>query len=238
MDEAGPSGLSKLGVCCVYSGASTGERPDYMDAAKALGAEIARRGMGFVYGGGSLGLMGAASAEAAAGGSAVVGVIPELLAPKDVSGLGCGETVVVPDMHTRKAEMARRSDCFVALPGGFGTLEELLEVVAWQQLGYHAKPVGVLNVAGFFDPLLAFLDHATAEGFIRPAARAIVVAAATPAELFDKLESYEAPESIPSLARRGAFADAAAAPAESTEAKNWCDESGSSCMTNLSAGVQ
>jgi len=187
---------------CVYCGSSTGNRPEFVDAAKALGAELAARGVRLVYGGGSIGLMGAVSTTAHARGGSVLGVIPTALEPVEVSGGSVGEVMVVKDMHERKAAMAAASDAFVAMPGGFGTLEELLEMITWQQLGYHKKPVGVLNIGGYFDLFLQFLDQSKECGFIRPEARAIVVVGATPSELLDALERYEAPMSlIDSLAK-------------------------------------
>jgi len=187
---------------CVYCGSSAGDRPEFADAARSLGAELASRGSRLVYGGGSVGLMGAVSTTAHANGGRVLGVIPVALEPVEVSGGSVGEVMVVEDMHERKAAMAAASDAFIAMPGGFGTLEELLEMITWQQLGYHAKPVGVLNVAGYFDLFLKFLDESTARGFIRREARAIVVVGDTPAELLDKLETYAPPRSlIESLAK-------------------------------------
>ena len=187
---------------CVYCGSSAGDRPEFADAARSLGAELASRGSRLVYGGGSVGLMGAVSTTAHANGGRVLGVIPVALEPVEVSGVSVGEVMVVEDMHERKAAMAAASDAFIAMPGGFGTLEELLEMITWQQLGYHAKPVGVLNVAGYFDLFLKFLDESTARGFIRREARAIVVVGDTPAELLDKLETYAPPRSlIESLAK-------------------------------------
>ena len=193
---------STFASICVYCGSSTGTKPDFLQAANALGALLASRSIRLVYGGGSVGLMGAVSTSAHAGGGSVLGVIPTALEPVEVSGGSVGEVMVVRDMHERKAAMASASDAFVAMPGGFGTLEELLEMITWQQLGYHKKPVGVLNVGGYFDLFLEFLDRSVECGFVRPEARAIVVVGATPDELLEKLEKYTAPTSlIESLAK-------------------------------------
>ena len=187
---------------CVYCGSSTGTKPEFLNAAVALGASLAARSIRLVYGGGSVGLMGAVSTSAHARGGSVLGVIPTALEPVEVSGGSVGEVMVVRDMHERKAAMASAADAFVAMPGGFGTLEELLEMITWQQLGYHKKPVGVLNVGGYFDPLLEFFDRSVECGFIRKEARAIVVVGATPDELLEKLEKYVAQTSlIESLAK-------------------------------------
>jgi uncharacterized protein (TIGR00730 family) len=151
---------------CVYCGSRNGAQPAYADAAAALGASIGRRGWQLVYGGGHVGLMGVvADATLAAGGSAI-GIIPESLMRREVGHAGLTELHVVPNMHLRKQAMAERADAFIALPGGIGTLEELYEVWTWQHLGYHAKPLGLLNTAGYYDRLLAFMAHAEAEGFI------------------------------------------------------------------------
>jgi hypothetical protein len=186
----------------VYCGSSTGNRPEFVDAAKSLGQALANRGVRLVYGGGSVGLMGAVSTSADACGGKVLGIIPTALEPVEVSGGSVGEVLVVADMHERKAAMASASDAFVAMPGGFGTLEELLEIITWQQLGYHSKPVGVLNKGGYFDLFLQFLDQSVECGFIRPEARSIVVVGDTPDALLDALEKYKAPVSlIDSLAK-------------------------------------
>lgn len=151
---------------CVYCGSRAGVRPGYADAAAALGTSIGRRGWQLVYGGGHVGLMGVvADATLAAGGTAI-GIIPESLMRREVGHPGLTELHVVPNMHLRKQAMAERADAFVALPGGIGTLEELYEVWTWQHLGYHAKPLGLLNTEGYYDRLLAFMAHAEAEGFI------------------------------------------------------------------------
>jgi uncharacterized protein (TIGR00730 family) len=179
---------SDRGSVCVFCGSSSGTQPEYAEAAVELGKALVRRGYGLVYGGGSVGLMGRVSKAVFESGGDVVGVIPTALEPKEISGESVGEVVVVKDMHERKALMATKSEAFVAMPGGFGTLEELFEVITWHQLGYHDKPVGLLNTGGYFDQLLSFIDHSVEQGFISPNARKILKSAATPAELLDAME--------------------------------------------------
>jgi len=164
-----------------------------MDAARAMGALLARSGVGLVFGGGRTGLMGAAADAALEAGGEVIGVIPEKLATKELKHTGLSALHVVDSMHERKAKMAELSDGFAALPGGLGTFEELCEVLTWAQLGIHAKPCGLLNTAGYFNPLLALLDHAVEEKFVRADDRALLMDAREPAELMEKLARYEAP---------------------------------------------
>jgi uncharacterized protein (TIGR00730 family) len=154
---------------CVFCGSQPGARPEYLAAARELGAQLASHDVGIVYGGGHVGLMGALADAALAAGGRVVGVIPEHLMRPEVAHQELTELIVVDTMHTRKRLMAERSDAFVVLPGGYGTLEEMFEVVTWLQLKLHAKPVGILNVENYFDQLLQFLRHAAGEAFIRPA---------------------------------------------------------------------
>lgn len=151
---------------CVYCGSRTGAHPVYAEAASALGRAIGERGWQLVYGGGQVGLMGVVADAALAAGASVIGAIPESLMRREVGHAGLTELHVVPNMHLRKQAMAERADAFVALPGGLGTLEELFEVWTWQHLGYHAKPMGLLNTAGYYDTLLGFMAHAEAEGFV------------------------------------------------------------------------
>jgi len=153
---------------CVFCGSSRGVGSAYLDAAHRVGAILARRGDGLVYGGGRVGLMGAVADATLAGGGTVVGVIPGPLATQEVAHHGVTELIVVAGMHERKALMAGRSDAFLTLPGGIGTFEEFFEILTWSALGLHAKPMGLLNVGGYFGPLRALLDHAVAEGFLRP----------------------------------------------------------------------
>jgi uncharacterized protein (TIGR00730 family) len=159
---------------CVYTGSRHGSRPEYRSTAEAFGALLAREGIGLVYGGGRLGLMGVVADAALAAGGEVVGIIPQKLVDLEVAHSGLTELHVVGSMHERKALMADLSDGFVALPGGIGTLEELFEVWAWLHLGYHDKPCGLLNVSGFYDPLITFLDSIVTEGFLRADTRAML----------------------------------------------------------------
>lgn len=170
---------------------------------------MVRRKIGLVYGGGNIGLMGAIAETVGKGlgENNVIGVIPKALAPREISGTTVGEIRLVEDMHTRKAMMFAEADAFIAIPGGFGTLDETLEITTWQQLGFHSKPVGILNISGFFDHLLAFMDHATKEGFIRQASRDIIQSDVEPAALIEKLFAYQAPPSLIHLASQGKLND-------------------------------
>lgn len=159
----------------VYCGSSAGTDPRYATAARALGEEMAQRGIGLVYGGGKLGLMGIVADAVLAGGAEVHGVIPSALVDLEVAHRGLTELHVVDSMHERKARMTRLCDAFVALPGGIGTLDELFEAWSWNALGYHAKPFALLDVGGYWDSLLAFLDHACEQGFVSPARRAQLI---------------------------------------------------------------
>ncbi|KAJ8762164.1 hypothetical protein K2173_007318 [Erythroxylum novogranatense] len=181
---------SRFKKVCVFCGSSTGKRDCYSDAALELGRELVSRRLGLVYGGGSIGLMGLISQEVHRSGGRVIGIIPKTLMSKELTGETVGEVRPVADMHQRKAEMARHSDCFIALPGGYGTLEELLEVITWSQLGIHDKPVGLLNVDGYYNYLLTFIDKAVEDGFIKPSQRSIIVSAPNAKELVQKLEDY------------------------------------------------
>lgn len=153
---------------CVFAGANAGARPGYLRAAKELGTEIARLGYGLVYGGASVGLMGACADAALSGGAEVIGVLPRHLAGREIAHHGLTELRVVESLHARKAQMAELSDAVVALPGGCGTLDELFEAVTWGQLGLHAKPIGLLDAEGYWAPLIALLEHMHREGFVRP----------------------------------------------------------------------
>ena len=178
---------------CVFSGSSAGVRPDYRRAAQRLGHVLAERRIGLVYGGARVGLMGAVADAALAGGGEVIGVIPAALVAKEIAHTGLTDLRVVASMHERKALMADLSDAFVALPGGWGTLEEFFEVLTWAQLGLHRKPCGLLNVAGYFDGLLAFAAHTVAEGFVRPEHGGMMVVAATPGQLLEALVMHRPP---------------------------------------------
>lgn len=176
---------------CVFCGSSPGARPEYAQAARELGALLARRRIGLVFGGGKVGMMGRLAQAALEGGGEVIGVIPRFLQEKRVAFAGLGDLRVVGTMHERKALMAELADGFVALPGGLGTLDETFEMLTWAQLGMHGKPCGLLDVAGFFAPLLRFLDHVTEQGFIDGAHRGMILSAGSPAGLLAQLERYE-----------------------------------------------
>jgi hypothetical protein len=178
---------------CVFCGSSPGRDPRYAEAAGALARGLAARGIGVVFGGGSIGLMGVLADRALAAGVEVIGVIPHGLAARELAHRGVADMRVVPTMHARKALMAELADGFVALPGGIGTFEELLEIATWGQLGIHRKPIGVLNVAGYYDPLVALLDHAVAEGFVTAQNRRLVTVDSSPERLLDRMAAHEAP---------------------------------------------
>ena len=167
-----------MNTICVYCGSNPGKDPVYLEAATAMARTFAERGLRIVYGGAQVGVMGAVADAALAAGGEVVGVIPQLLVDREVAHQGLTELHVVGTMHERKALMAELSDAFVALPGGIGTLEELIEVYTWSYLGIHDKPFAVLNTAGYYDGLTAFLDHTVAQGFLRPEVRAGLLVAA------------------------------------------------------------
>jgi len=177
----------------VFCGSSPGHDPAHRAAAVDLGRLLVARGIDLVYGGGSVGLMGVLADAVLAGGGRVTGVIPRHLWEKEVGHHGLTELLVVESMHARKMAMADRGDAFIALPGGVGTFEELFEALTWTQLGIHEKPVGLLGEAGFYRPLLAFLDATVDAGFLRPEHRAILLAADDPAELLDRLAVWTPP---------------------------------------------
>jgi len=178
---------------CVFCGSSLGARPSYASAAAGLGRLLARARIGVVYGGGNVGLMGALADAALAAGGEVIGVIPEHLVGKELAHRGV-DLRIVHSMHERKALMADLSDAFVALPGGYGTLEEFCEVLTWSQLGLHTKPCGLLNVDGYYDGLLGLIDHAVAEGFVREESRGLVLVDDDAARLLERLADWRAPE--------------------------------------------
>lgn len=175
---------------CVFCGSRPGYKSAFSDAALELGKVLVDRKIDLVYGGGSAGLMGLVSQSVFNGGCNVLGVIPKALLPHEISGETIGEVKAVVDMHQRKAEMAKHADAFIALPGGYGTMEELLEMISWSHLGIHDKPVGLLNVDGYYNSLLALFDKGVEEGFIEDSARRIVVIAETAEELMKKMEEY------------------------------------------------
>src|SRR3954462_8829052 len=176
---------------CVYAGSNAGTRPGYAAAATALAETMAARDVGLVYGGGKVGLMGVLADTILAAGGEAIGVMPQPLVDREIAHTGLTELKVVGSMHERKALMAELADGFVAVPGGIGTLEELVEVFTWSQLGIHAKPCGVLDAAGFYAGLSGFLDHMVAEGFLRAQHRATLVADSDPGALLDRFEAWE-----------------------------------------------
>ena len=178
---------------CVFCGSNPGARLAYAEAARALGRTLVERGLRLVYGGAAVGLMGTLADAALAAGGTVVGVIPGTLVEREIAHAGLTEIRVVQSMHERKSVMAELSDAFIALPGGAGTLEELFEVWTWSQLGLHRKPVGLLNVEGYFDSLIAFLDHQTNERFMRREHRDMLLVADDPAVLLARFAEYRPP---------------------------------------------
>jgi uncharacterized protein (TIGR00730 family) len=182
---------------CVFCGSSAGGRTIYADAAQRLGKAMAARGLAVVYGGGHIGLMGILADCVLDRGGSVIGVIPQSLVDKELAHEHLSELRVVLTMHQRKAQMADLADGFLALPGAFGTADELFEILTWAQLGLHAKPIGLLNVAGYFDPLLAWLDHAVREGFLRSAHRRLLLEKEDPERLLDRLEQYRPAGEVP-----------------------------------------
>ncbi len=192
---------------CLFCGSSRGNRAEFVDAAKEIGTLIAQAGVTLVYGGGQTGLMGAAANAALNAGGKVIGIIPEALALHEVAHSGLTELRIVESMHTRKAMMEELSDAFIALPGGLGTFEELLEMLTWAQLGIHHKPVGLLNVGGFFNPMLAMLDSATEAGFIRAGHRDLLWVEQDAARLIERIrtELPAVPDDVLKWLDRGAI---------------------------------
>ena len=180
-----------IGCVAVYCGSNHGTEPEYTAAAAHLGALLAERGIDLVYGGGKVGLMGVVADAVMAGGGSVTGVIPTHLWAKEVGHDHLTELLIVDSMHERKLAMADRADAFIALPGGVGTFEELFEAITWTQLGIHDKPVGLLDVAGFYTPLLAFLDQTVERGFLRPGHRDMITSSSDAAELLDGFTTWQ-----------------------------------------------
>ncbi|GAA5236979.1 TIGR00730 family Rossman fold protein [Verticiella sediminum] len=178
---------------CIYCGSNPGNRPEYVAAAAAFGTLLAERGIRLVYGGASIGVMGRVADAALAAGGEVYGVIPQALVDREVAHSGLSELFITASMHERKARMAELSDAFVALPGGIGTLEEIFEIWTWAQLGMHAKPCGLLNVAGYYDTLVRFLDETVHAGFVREGHRGMLLAAVDGPSLLEAFRCYEAP---------------------------------------------
>jgi uncharacterized protein (TIGR00730 family) len=185
--------MIKLNSLCVYCGSSSGRIDAYATAARALAGAMVERGIRLVYGGARVGIMGAVADEVLRLGGEAVGVIPEALMHKELAHIGLTELHITPSMHARKTKMAELADAFVALPGGIGTFEEIFEVWTWAQLGFHSKPCGLLNVAGYYDGLSRFLDHAANEQFVRPDQRKMLVVEAEPVTLLDRFASYVPP---------------------------------------------
>ena len=188
--------MSEIRRLAIFCGSNPGARPDYVEAVRSLGRLLARRGIGIVYGGSNVGLMAALADAMMDELGDIIGVIPRMLVEREVANTALTDLRVVGSMHERKAMMAELADGFIALPGGIGTLEEFFETWTWAQLGMHTKPCGLLNVAGYFDPLLEFLDHAVAERFVRDVHRAMVVVESDPAALLARFESYEPPRVV------------------------------------------
>lgn len=178
---------------CIYCGSSAGDDPVYREAAAALGATLARRGIGVVYGGARVGLMGTVADAALDAGGEVIGILPAVLQERELAHPRLTRLEIVDSMHRRKARMAELADGFIALPGGLGTLEELFEMLTWGQLGFHGKPCAVLNVAGYYTPLLGFLDAGVDAGFIRPEYRALLLDAVTADTLLPRMREFSAP---------------------------------------------
>lgn len=179
--------MSQIAVFC---GSQTGSSTIYANETRLLGEEMARRGHGLVYGGGCIGLMGVIANSVLGGGGTVVGVIPRSLFRREVAFEGATELIVVESMHERKALMADRAEAFIALPGGYGTCDELFEILTWAQLGIHCKPVGMLNINGFFDPLLGWLDRMVADGFLKSKYRDLLMVAPSATDLLSRIEQF------------------------------------------------
>jgi uncharacterized protein (TIGR00730 family) len=179
---------------CVFCGSSSGFRAQYVEAARAMGRALAQHRFGLVYGGGNVGLMGEIADAVIEQGGNVIGVIPDALVERELAHGAVTELIVVRSMHERKARMAELADAFIAMPGGYGTFEEFCEILTWAQLGLHRKPCALLNVDGYYDPLLALFDHAVTEGFLRPANRRLVIQESDPNRLLKNLLSYTLPE--------------------------------------------
>lgn len=183
----------KIKKICVYCGSSPGKNPAYLQAAESLASQMCKRGIGLVYGGAAIGVMGAVANAVLEGGGEAIGIIPRSLAVKEVAHSNLSELHVVASMHDRKAMMAELSDGFIALPGGWGTLEEIFEILTWAQLGFHHKPCGLLNVEGYYDGLIGFLDNAFEQQFVNELCRPMLMKASEPASLLDQFSEYSAP---------------------------------------------
>jgi uncharacterized protein (TIGR00730 family) len=194
----------KFHSVCVYCGSAKGNNPVYADAAKALGRALVQHNLSLVYGGGHVGLMGIVADAVLDAGGEVTGVIPKALMDTEVGHERLTRLLVVKDMHERKALMAEHADGFIAMPGGIGTLEELFETLTWAQLGFHEKPIGLLNVAGFYDPLIEFLRHQTSQGFLRAEHKDLLLVETEPDPLIAELKNFTMPEGVSWLSRQRA----------------------------------
>ncbi|CAD5172949.1 unnamed protein product [Musa acuminata subsp. malaccensis] len=245
VESSGSGSTGKFRRICVFCGSRSGNRPSFSQAALDLGKQLVERKIDLVYGGGSAGLMGLVSKTVFDGGCHVLGVVPTALLPNEVSGETIGDLIKVADMHERKSEMAKCADAFIALPGGYGTMEELLEIIAHSQLGIHHKPVGLLNVDGYYDSLLALFDKGVEQGFIEDSARHIVASAESAEELLRKMEitcrpsvgpvaSWPPHVSVPLLrkSRRDDDADSAAFRQAAEPPPSDRDTGGLSCAAN------
>jgi uncharacterized protein (TIGR00730 family) len=192
---------SLKGNICAFTGSRPGRRFDYADAARQLGRELVERGYGLVYGGGNVGLMTVVADTVLECQGHVTGVIPETLVEKEVVHRGLSDLRIVQSMHERKALMAELSDGFVALPGGIGTMEEFFEVLSWAQLGMHNKPCGLVNVCGYYEPIVQFLDQAVEQDFLKPHHRALLIVEVTPGRLLDRFEQFIATQAVQSFDR-------------------------------------
>lgn len=190
------SAQGKSTTICVFCGANSGQQPLYAREADQLAQELVQRGASLVYGGGSVGLMGVIASGVAKRGGRVTGILPRALQSKELAGDNIGTLHLVDSMSERKEIMVQLSDAFIAMPGGFGTMDELFEVITWGQLGILSKPIGLLNVAGYWDPIIAWIDHAAAQGFIREAHRELVIEDADPGVLLDRLAAHEMPKGL------------------------------------------
>ncbi|MBI4851130.1 MAG: TIGR00730 family Rossman fold protein [Acidobacteria bacterium] len=179
---------------CVFCGSSVGANPRYVKAAQELGYLMAKKNIGLVYGGASVGIMGEVASAVLKEGGNVIGVIPSFMVEKELAHPGLSELKIVNSMHERKALMAELSDGFIALPGGFGTFEEFFEVLTWGQLSIHTKPCGLLNICNYYDKLIEFIDHSVKEKFVKPECRVLVLTDSEPEKLLEQFENYQAPE--------------------------------------------
>ncbi|MGD8346287.1 MAG: TIGR00730 family Rossman fold protein [Lysobacterales bacterium] len=178
---------------CVYCGSNPGSKPVFRQSGRELGRELANRGLGLVYGGASVGVMGAVADGVLEAGGSAIGVLPHFFSTKEIAHRGLDELIIVNSMHERKAKMSELSDGFIALPGGWGTIEEIFEMLTWAQLGHHAKPCGLLNIDSYYDELSAFLEKAIQHQFVKEAYRPMIIIEDSAAQMLDRFENYRAP---------------------------------------------